>query len=134
MKTSPVLLTLNLEHSSNQDQIILSNLPTWELGEFNLDQPTCNLPLHKDLQFVVKAKTSSKILLALANSPKQFLRRTFNGEELEISYYSMLDQLQFEWKLLQNSIQDKIVGQTFRLVQSNVPLTDVHCGEELVTA
>ncbi len=131
MKTSPVLLTLNLEHSS--DQIILSNLPAWELGDLYLDEPTYNPPLHTDLQFVVKAKTSSKILLALVNSPKQFLRRTLNGE-LEVTSYSMPDQLHFEWKLLQNNVQDKIVGQTFRLVQTNVPMAEVHCGQELVTA
>ncbi|WP_299465451.1 hypothetical protein [uncultured Microscilla sp.] len=134
MKTSPVLLTLNLEHSSGQEQIILSDVPAWELGNLHLDESTHtqDLPFHKELQFVVKAKTSSKILLALVGSPKQFLRRTFGGS-LEVDYYSMPDQLQFEWKLLQTNINDKIVGKTFRLVQSNVPLADVHsCKEELV--
>ena len=131
MTTPPVLLILELDKGSSKDQIILSNVPSWEQGQIALSYPLHDLPFDQKLDFVVKAKTSSKILLALATSPREFLRRTIT-REVAVDYYSMPDQLLFEWKLLKNNVKDKIVGKTFRLVQSNVPVVEVNC-EHLVT-
>lgn len=126
MTTPPILLTLELDKGSAKDKIILSNVPSWEQGQVALNYPMYDLTFDQSLQFVVKAKTSSKILLALANSPKEFLRRTAT-REVAVDFYSMPDQLLFEWKLLKNNVKDKIVGKTFKLMQSNVPMVEVNC-------
>lgn len=123
MTNSPVLLTLERSDGHSNEKIILSNVPSWEAGNALEQYTTCNLPISTNLQFIVKAQTSNKIVLISAKNPQHFLRRTLT-RELRSTPYNFEEKLHFEWKLLWSSAQNNMVGKTFHLSQSSVPLLE----------
>lgn len=123
MTNSPILLTLERSDGYSKEKIILSNVPSWEAGDALEQYTACDLPISTNLQFVVKAQTSNKIILISAENPQHFLRRTLT-KELRSTPYNLKEKLHFEWKLLWSSAQNNMVGKTFRLSQSSVSLLE----------